>query len=62
MEHKNSKEFVFDDIRHIFPEIIGSLEAGVVVVGRDHCIDLINSAALDILDINDEDAEKFMMF
>ncbi len=60
MERHGSDELVFDDIRHIFPEIIGSLESGIVVVGKNDCIDLINRSALSILDIDDDDAENFI--
>ena len=59
MQSLKGQEHVFDDIRQIFPGIIGSLSSGVIVLGQDSCIDLINSAALKVLSINSDDPDEF---
>ena len=59
MHNSKAQEYIFDDIRQIFPGIIGSLNSGVIVLGQDSCIDLINSAALEVLSINSDDPDAF---
>ncbi|MCH2068594.1 MAG: hypothetical protein MK208_15265, partial [Shimia sp.] len=54
----NIERHFFENIRQVFLSIVGFLESGLVVLDKNNNVDVINSAALDLLNASDQSLEE----